>query len=108
MNLNNEIKYTEKYNYNIDETVGWMNTADGSLENFGNLLGDIKEDILKVGNGTYSEEEMKAINAEMNEKIKEVADVLNTTYGGKYMFGGTNVDEPPIKMDRKSRWNSRS
>jgi flagellar hook-associated protein 3 FlgL len=33
----------------------------------------------------------------MNEKIKELGDILNTTYGGKYMFGGTSVDEPPIK-----------
>lgn len=101
MTLNNEIKYTEKYNSNVDETVGWMNTTDGSLEQFGNMLGDIKQGILKVGNGTYSDEELKAIRAEMNEKIKEVADTLNTTYGGKYMFGGTNVDEPPIIMEEK-------
>lgn len=99
MNLNNEIKYTEKYSYNIDETVGWMNTSDGSLENLNTVLSDIKDDLLKVGNGTYSDEEMKAIQAELNEKIKEVADVMNTTYAGKYMFGGTNVDEPPIIME---------
>lgn len=101
MNLNNEIRYTEKYNYNIDETVGWMNTTDGSLEHLGNMLGDIKDDILKVG-GVYSDEEFKAIQAEINEKIKEIADVMNTTYGGKYMFGGTNVDEPPITMEDKN------
>ncbi|WP_434798843.1 flagellar hook-associated protein FlgL [Terrisporobacter vanillatitrophus] len=101
MNLNNEIKYTEKYNYNIDETVGWMDTTDGSLEHLGNVLGDIKEDILKVGNGTYSDEELEAIKAETNEKLKEIADVMNTTYAGKYMFGGTNVDEPPIIMEEK-------
>lgn len=99
MNLNNEIRYTEKYNYNIDETVGWMNTTDSSLENLGNLFGDIKEDILKVGNGTYSQEEFKALNAELNEKLKEIADVMNTTYAGKYMFGGTNVDEPPVLVN---------
>ena len=46
MNINNEIKYTEKYNYNIDESVGWMNTTDGALDNVGNLLGEIKETIL--------------------------------------------------------------
>lgn len=102
MNLNNEIRYTEKYNYNIDETVGWMNTTDGSLDHLGNMLGDIKDDILKVGNGVYSDEEFKAIQAEVNEKIKEIADVMNTTYGGKYMFGGTNVDEPPITMEHKN------
>lgn len=98
MSLNNEIRYTEKYNYNIDEAVGWMETTDSSLDNFGNILNDIKEDMLKVGNGTYSDEELKALQAEMNEKIKDLGNVLNTTYAGKYMFGGTNVDEPPVNI----------
>ena len=98
MNINNEIKYTEKYNYNIDETVGWMNTTDGALESTGNLLNEIKETILKVGNGTYSQNEMKSLNADINEKIKQLADTLNSTYGGKYLFAGTNVDDAPITV----------
>ena len=98
MNMNNEIKYTEKYNYNIDESVGWMNTTDGALDNVGNLLGEIKETILKVGNGTYSQNEMKSLNEDMNEKIKQLADTLNSTYGGKYLFGGSSVDDAPITV----------
>lgn len=98
MNINNEIKYTEKYNYNIDETVGWMNTTDGALDNVGNLLGEIKETILKVGNGTYSQNEMKSLNEDMNEKIKQLADTLNSTHGGKYLFGGSSVDYAPITV----------
>ena len=98
MNINNELKYTEKYNSNIDETVGWMNTTDGALESTGNLLNEIKETILKVGNGTYSQNEMKSLNADINEKIKQLADTLNSTYGGKYLFAGTNVDDAPITV----------
>ena len=98
MNINNEIKYTEKYNSNIDETVGWMNTTDGALESTGNLLNEIKETILKVGNGTYSQNEMKSLNEDMNEKIKQLADTLNSTYGGKYLFGGSSVDDAPITV----------
>ena len=98
MNINNEIKYTEKYNSNIDEAVGWMNTTDGALESTGNLLNEIKETILKVGNGTYSQNEMKSLNADINEKIKQLADTLNSTYGGKYLFAGTNVDDAPITV----------
>lgn len=98
MNINNEIKYTEKYNYNIDESVGWMNTTDGALDNVGNLLGEIKETILKVGNGTYSQNEMKSLNKDMNEKIKQLADTLNSTHGGKYLFGGSSVDDAPITV----------
>ena len=98
MKINNEIKYTEKYNSNIDETVGWMNTTDGALESTGNLLNEIKETILKVGNGTYSQNEMKSLNEDMNEKIKQLADTLNSTHGGKYLFGGSSVDDAPITV----------
>nr|WP_302418952.1 flagellar hook-associated protein FlgL [uncultured Romboutsia sp.] len=98
MNMNNEIKYNEKYNSNIDETVGWMNTTDSALESVGNLLGELKDSIIKVGNGTYSQNDMKSLNADINEKIKQLADTLNSTYGGKYLFGGTNVDDAPIKV----------
>lgn len=99
MNLNSEIKYTEKYNYNIDETVGWMNNTDSSLEEMGTVLKDIKASILKFGDdAAYSEEEFKAISADVNEKIKELGEVLNSSHGGRYMFGGTNVDEPPVKV----------
>ncbi|WP_373600009.1 flagellin N-terminal helical domain-containing protein [Paraclostridium bifermentans] len=101
MNLNNEIKFTEKYNQNIDETVGWMNNTDASLEQLGTVLGDIKQDILKVGNGTYTDEEMKAIQAEMNEKIKELGETLNASHGGRHMFSGTAVDENPIIIEEK-------
>lgn len=101
MNLNNEIKYAEKHNQNVDEVVGWMNNTDANLEEFGTLLGDIKESMLKVGNGTYSDEEMKAIQAEMNEKLKALGETLNTTHGGRYMFGGTSVDEPPVLIEEK-------
>lgn len=101
MNLNNEIKYAEKHNQNVEEVVGWMNNTDANLEEFGTLLGDIKNSILKVGNGTYSDEEMKAIQAEMNEKIKALGETLNTTHGGRYMFGGTSVDEPPVLIEEK-------
>ncbi|MGL5652719.1 MAG: hypothetical protein ACRDDE_13265 [Paraclostridium sp.] len=101
MNLNNEIKYAEKHNQNVEEVVGWMNNTDANLEEFGTLLGDIKNSVLKVGNGTYSDEEMKAIQAEMNEKIKALGETLNTTHGGRYMFGGTSVDEPPVLIEEK-------
>ncbi|MGX4600760.1 flagellin N-terminal helical domain-containing protein [Faecalimicrobium sp. JNUCC 81] len=98
MNLNNEIKYTEKYNYNIDEIVGWMDNTDSSLEEVGRALNDIKESILKVGNGAYTEEEFKAINADVNVKIRELGETLNSSYAGRHMFGGSTVDEAPVNI----------
>ncbi|MCH1967129.1 hypothetical protein [Paraclostridium sordellii] len=101
MNLNNELKFTEKYNQNVEETVGWMNNTDSTLQEVGDLLGEIKTNILKVGNGTYSDEEIKAIHAEMNEKIKELGECLNSSHGGRHMFSGTAVNEVPMVMEEK-------
>lgn len=101
MNLNNEIKFTEKYNQNAEETIGWMNNTDSTLQEVGDLLGEIKTNILKVGNGTYSDEEIKAIHAEMNEKIKELGECLNASHGGRHMFSGTEVNEVPMVMEEK-------
>ena len=101
MNLNNELKFTEKYNQNVEETVGWMNNTDSTLQEVGDLLGEIKTNILKVGNGTYNDEEIKAILAEMNEKIKELGECLNSSHGGRHMFSGTAVNEVPVVMEEK-------
>lgn len=101
MNLNNELKFTEKYNQNVEETVGWMNNTDSTLQEVGDLLGEIKTNILKVGNGTYNDEEIKAIHAEMNEKIKELGECLNSSHGGRHMFSGTAVGEVPMVMEEK-------
>lgn len=101
MNLNNEIKFTEKYNQNVEEVVGWMNNTDSTLQEVGDLIGEIKTNILKVGNGTYNTEEIKAIHAEMNEKIKEIGECLNASHGGRHMFSGTAVDEVPMIIEEK-------
>ncbi len=96
MGLKNEIAYTEKYNENIDEVSGWLDNTDATLDKTGMILNDFKESILQVGNGAYSETEMKSIAKEMDEKVKQLGDVLNNAYGDKYLMAGTELEEPPI------------
>ncbi|RDY24501.1 flagellar hook-associated protein 3 [Romboutsia maritimum] len=98
LSLNSEIKNVEKYNYNIDETVGWMNNTDAALNELGTTVSDIKALITKAGNGAYGPDELKALSTEMNEKMKELGEVLNTTHGGKFIFGGDVTDEKPAKV----------
>ena len=96
MSLKNEIGYTEKYNSNIDEVTGWLESTDSTLDKTGMILDDLKKSILEVGNGAYGDHEMKAIAEEIDEKIKQLGDVLNNAYGDKYVMGGTELETPPI------------
>ena len=97
MNLNNEIADVEKYNYNADEITGWLDMTDSALDSIGNLTSEIKALLTSIS-GTYGKDEIKAVSTEVNEKIKQIGEAFNTTYAGKYIFGGSITDEPPVKV----------
>lgn len=96
MSLKNEIGYTEKYNSNISEVTGWLESTDSTLEKVSNTIDSLNQLIIGVGNGAYGDHEMKAIAEEIDEKIKQVGDALNNAYGDKYLMAGTELEEPPI------------
>lgn len=97
MNMKNEINNVEKFNSNSDEITGWLDMTDEALDQVGELTSEIKTLITSVS-GTVGESEIKSIKNEINEKIEQIGEALNTTYGGKYIFGGSKTDVPPIKV----------
>ncbi|MGL5750137.1 MAG: flagellar hook-associated protein FlgL [Paraclostridium sp.] len=99
LNYNNEIASTEKYEKNCDEAMGWLDTTDSALDSLGNLTKNLKETLVSAGNGTYSEDEVNALSIKVKESMKEMVNILNTTHGGKYVFGGSETGEPPVSMD---------
>ena len=99
MKMQNEISDVERYNYNIDEVSGWTGSTDGALENLGEVVRDIKNSLVKAGNGTYSQDEINSIKLEVDEKIKQVGEILNSTHGGDYIFGGSVTGSRPVEVD---------
>lgn len=97
MNLNNEIADIEKYNSNADEITGWLDMTEGALDTIGTLTSDIKT-LLKSISGAGGKDEIQAISTEINGKIEQIGEAFNTSYGGKYIFGGSITDEPPVKV----------
>lgn len=97
MNLQNEISTADKFNYNCDEVMGWMDTMDNALDQMGNLTTEIKTLLTSVGD-TLTEKEVSAINKEITEKVKQMAEAFNATYSGKYIFAGTSTDERPVNI----------
>ena len=104
MNLNNEIADNEKYNYNADEITGWLDMTDEALDTVGTLTSEIKTLLTSIS-GAYGKDEIKAIQTNVNEKIKQIGEAFNTTYAGKYIFGGSITDEQPVKITTDENGN---
>lgn len=104
MNLNNELEDIGKYNYNCDEIIGWLDMTDEALDRVGTLTSEIKTLLTSIS-GAYGKDEIKAVSTDVNERIKQIGEALNTTYAGKYIFGGTITDEPPATINTDENGN---
>ena len=80
--LANQISDNEQYNANIKDTSNWLDTTDTALAQAGN-----------------SEDEIATIKNEVVEKSKELAQIMNTTFDGAYIFGGTKGTSKPVTVD---------
>ena len=99
MQLNTEINANKQYNSNIKDTSNWLDTTDTALGQANNIIHRIKELTVKAGNGSYSKDELAAIKDEVVEKIKEFGQVLNTSFDGRFIFGGTKSTSKPVAVD---------
>lgn len=97
MSMKTEIQDIERFNYNCDEILGWLENTDDSLNKVGTMATEIKTLLTSI-NDTYSQNEVNAVKKDVVEKVKELAESLNGAYAGKFMFSGSKLDEKPINV----------
>ncbi|WP_459478720.1 flagellar hook-associated protein FlgL [Clostridium saccharoperbutylacetonicum] len=99
MQLNSEIAANKQYNSNIKDMSNWLDTTDTALSEAGNVFSRIRELMVKAGNGSYSQDEINNIKDEVVQKVSQLGDILNSSYDGNYIFGGTKSNSKPVKAN---------
>lgn len=72
-----------------------LGTADG-------LVQDVLKE-MKSAAGVRAENKLNAIKKTISEKKAQYLQTLNSQYGGKYLFGGTNNAKPPFTEGEDGR-----
>lgn len=98
MQLNTEMSYNKQYNENIKDTSNWLDTTDTALSQMGNVFGRIETLLVSAGNGAYGQDERTAIQDEVKEKVNELSQILNTSFDGSYIFGGSKTGSKPTTV----------
>lgn len=96
MQIYTDIDSNIQYNDNIKDCINMLDTTDTALGQAGNVLQRIRELLVSAGNGTYDANEHKAIKDEINQRIGEFTQALNTNFDGHYIFGGTRGNVKPV------------
>lgn len=95
MQLNTDIDSNTQYNKNILNASNWLDTTDSSLSQVGEVLQRINEELVSAGNAAYGSSQRSAIKDEINQRVGQLSQILNTTFDGKYIFGGTRGTDKP-------------
>lgn len=73
---------------NINDATAMLQTADGMFDEMTDVLGRMNDLATQAANGTYSDDDLQAMQDEYDELGQQMSDMMeNTTYGGTNLFG---------------------
>lgn len=86
----------EQYDKNLQDAKGWVDASESALSMATDTLQRARELAVYGANGTLPEESMQALAYEIDQLIDELVQTANTSYGGRFLFGGTQTTEAPF------------
>jgi flagellar hook-associated protein 3 FlgL len=90
------IAQIDQYIRNADEATSWLDATDSALGSMSSLLQRAQELAVEGASDTYSNADKQAMAAEVQNLLDQSVAVGNSTYGGRYLFGGYRVNTQPF------------
>ncbi|RBP46778.1 flagellar hook-associated protein FlgL [Garciella nitratireducens] len=98
MSLTTTIHQNQQYLRNIEDSMGWVDMTDSTLGNLGDVLNRIRELVVQGANGPLSDTDRGAVQDEVEQLVDQIAQIGNSNYDGRYIFGGQATTQPPFKV----------
>jgi len=99
MSLTTSIHQNEQYLQNIEDAMDWVDMSDSAMDSIGSAMNRLRELVLEGANGTNDGSAEDAISDEVKQIVSQLAQLGNTNYDGRYIFGGQETTKPPFRVD---------
>lgn len=94
-----QISDLEQFQKNIEFSKGLLERSETSLAGIGDNLVRLKELAVGMANDTYDAQSRDATAREVREVMEELVQLGNTTFNGRYIFGGFRNQTPPLNLE---------
>ncbi len=99
MMFRSSVSEYERYEANIKQADGKYNFVDAKLSEVTSYLHRINELVVKGSNGTYNQNDRKIMANEIDEYLRQIVQVANSTYyDGETIFSGDSVNVSPFEI----------
>ena len=94
-----DIEGLRQYQTNIEYSKGFLDRSEEALKSIADNLIRAKELAVGMSNDTYDKNSRAATALEISEIVDEITQLANTTFNGRYIFGGFRNQTPCLSLD---------
>ena len=102
LDLQGEASAVGQYQRNIARQQDLANASYGVMKSL-KKISDRAGEIATLADGTKSPQDLQFYATEVTELIKQGAQLMNTKYGGDYLFAGTRSDQTPFVINTDAK-----
>jgi flagellar hook-associated protein 3 FlgL len=93
-----DVSQVDQYTRNLDTANTWAQSSDSALSEANDVLQRVRELAVQASSDTNTPDDRTAIQQEVDQLKKQLADIANTQVGNKYIFNGTNTGTQPVTI----------
>ncbi|MFX3622734.1 MAG: flagellar hook-associated protein 3 [Ectobacillus sp.] len=97
--IGHTLRQIEQMQRDITDSKNMLSTTETALTGIQEALDRANALVIQSLNGTQSKEDLRTTATEVEALVKQVIYLGNTQYDGRYIFGGSDYEQPPFQED---------
>jgi len=85
----------QQFQRNIEDAFGWIDSSELAVDSMVSVVIELKEIAIEGANDTKTASERAALANQVESLIERMLNLINKTYGERYLFSGTYTKKPP-------------
>ncbi len=94
------IERLTRYEENSEEARNRLNNVDANIQQVLTSIHRLRELAVQGANGIYTHDDRIKMAVEIEQQLRHVVSIANSTYAGESTFGGTNINHRPYLVEK--------
>lgn len=96
LNIRDDLESVRAWRQNVEDSKSWLSATDDALNNYQDVVQRAHELTVQGANATLSADQRQLIATEILALRDQVVETGNASFGGRYLFGGTQTNRAPM------------
>lgn len=99
MQVRRSMTKIESYQDNIKSAQSFYSAAETQIMQISDIVAEVEERWIEAINGTNESSDRQILATQLESLRDELLNIMNASFSGRYLFGGTNTIEQPFTVD---------